>query len=230
MKEIQTASLVREEIEKDIFLKNSLFKGLINNSALARLLLLTIKKRNPKATLESVTISIVRYAQDLNTNSLETSLTSHIAHSHLSMKNDIVHATFPRNASIFGVVSDISKKIRWDLDEVLFVNQGSGEITIIVDKKNFPLIEGISSEAIEIRKDTATVSISESKIKGVEEGIEIPGLYSYFINQVSQEGITLLDIVSTRSQLTLVIKEKDLTRAYDILSNCIRHYREKPGE
>ena len=50
MENIPTADLVREELEKDIFLKNSLSKKLINNSALARKLFPVIKAKNSKAT------------------------------------------------------------------------------------------------------------------------------------------------------------------------------------
>ena len=223
MENIPTADLVREELEKDIFLKNSLSKKLINNSALARKLFPVIKAKNSKATIESITISISRYASFLKLEKPEKELIKQIAYSQLSMKNDVVHATFPRNEKIVSAINEISKKIRWDADELLLINQGSGEITLILDKKNIALVKGISKDAI-IRAQAAIISIGEAKIPG-PTSIEVPGLYSYFLTQLASHGINILEVVSTPSQLTLVVIEKDLIKSYEVLDGCIKHYR-----
>jgi len=227
MEKSNTAEIVREELDKDIFLQNPLSKKLINNSALARELLSLVKKKNPKATLESVTVSISRYAAGLKHEKLEKALIEQIANSQLSLKNDIVHATFSRNNSVVSAISEISKKIRWDLDELLFINQGSGEITIVFDKKNKHLFNRILQQALDVRENSAILSIREPKTKGLKPGIEVCGLYSYFISQISKHGINILDIISTKTQITFVIIEKDLTKAYNVVNDCIRFFRKK---
>lgn len=227
MEKSNTAEFVREEIEKDIFLSNLLSKGLINNSALARELLVSVKKKNPKATLESVTISIQRYAQGLKKGEVEKALSEQIANSQVSLKNDIVHATFYRNNIVSNSINEIAKNIRWDLDEILFINQGSGEITIVFDKKNKSLFKNILSKAVEVRENSAIISIKETNQKDMTPSIEVPGLYAYFITQVSTNGINILDIISTKSQITLVINENDLTKSYETINDCIKHFRKK---
>ena len=225
MEETNTAQIVREELDKDIFIKNFLVKGLINNSALARLLLPMIKIKNPQATLESVMVSISRYGSTLSQIKLEKDLVNQIAHSQISMKNDIIHVTFHRNNVIVSEINEISKKIRWDLDEILFINQGSGEITVVFDKKNKALFRKILPHSVEVRGDSAILSIREAKIKGQAPSIEVPGLYAYFINQISKNGINILDVVSTKSQITFVIKETDLIKTYDVITDSIKHFR-----
>ena len=225
MEKSNTAEIVREELDKDIFLQNSLSKELINNSALARELLPMVKGKNKKATLESVTISISRYASSLKQEKLEKALIEQVANSQLSLKNDIVHATFSRNNAVVSAINEISKKIKWDLDEVLFINQGSGEITIVFDKKNKHLFNNILQGALEVRENSAILSIREPKTKDLTPSIEVKGLYSYFISQISKHGINILDIVSTRTQITFVIIESDLTKAYDVVNDCIKFFR-----
>ena len=227
MEEGNTAQIVREEVDKDIFLQNSLSKGIVNNSELARQLLPTIKRKNPKASLESVTISIGRYINSLKQSRIEKELTAQIANSQVSLKNDIVHVTFYRNNTIVNEINEISKKIRWDLDEILFINQGSGEITLVFDKKNKHLFRKILSNAVEVRENSAILSIKEGKIKELTPSIEVPGLYAYFMNQISKNGLNVLDVVSTRSQITFVINEKDLIKSYEVINNCIKHFRKK---
>ena len=108
MEEAKTEQIVREELEKDVFLHNSLAKGFINNSALARELLPLVKKKNPQATLESVTISISRYSSSLKLEKFEKDLIGQIANSHISLKNDIIHSTFLRNNTIFTTINENS--------------------------------------------------------------------------------------------------------------------------
>ncbi len=227
MEEAKTAQIVREELEKDVFLQNSLAKGFINNSALARELLPIVKKKNPKATLESVTVSISRHSSGLKLEKVEKDLMEQIANSQISLKNDIIHSTFLRNNVVFNAINEISKKIRWDLDEILFINQGGGEITVVFDKKNEVLFNRILSDAVEVREDSAILSIREPKIKNLKPSIEVPGLYAYFIGQISKNGINILDIISTRTQITFVLKESDITKAYGIINNCIKYFRKK---
>ncbi len=164
------------------------------------------------------------YSEEL---ALGKKLAKTIAYSNLSIKNDIIHATFYRTDKIVVALDEITKKIRWESDEVFFVNQSGGEITIVCEGDKEPLFRNIFPQAAAIRRKSAVIAIREPKAEGFMEGIEVPGLYAYFMNQVSRIGINLLDIVSTSSQLNLIISEEDLTRTYSALNNCIKQLRDK---
>ncbi|MGB6366192.1 MAG: protein kinase [Thermoanaerobaculia bacterium] len=148
-----------------------------------------------------------------------------IASSKISIKNDIIHASFNRSDQIVTAINDTVGKIPADSDEVLFVNQGSGELTIICESDRETLFKDVFPEAVELRRRTAVLRIRESKGQEATAGIDVPGLYAFFINQLSKNNINLLDIISTSSQITLVIDEDDLTRAYSALNECIKHCR-----
>tara|TARA_Y100000310_G_scaffold219689_1_gene221086 strand:+ start:932 stop:1117 length:186 start_codon:yes stop_codon:yes gene_type:complete len=55
-----TAQLVKKELEKNSFLLDYLRRDLINVQALAREILPNIKKKNSKASVESISIAIKR--------------------------------------------------------------------------------------------------------------------------------------------------------------------------
>jgi aspartokinase len=220
-----TADLVREEISRDIFLENSLSLGLINNSALARLMLPNIQKTNKKATIESIMVAIARYQRDNKSNKIRKSLIEQIKNSQIATKNDIIHATFFRNKEIANSINELSRKIRWDLDEIYICQSRQREITIIFDRKNKEAFRNFLSHAVEIRENCAILSIKEGNNKEIAASIEVSGLYAYFIGQISKQGINILDIISTRSQITLVVNEKELTRSYEAIKNCIIHHR-----
>jgi hypothetical protein len=166
---------------------------------------------------------------DLDHAAIKKNLAKIIANSQLSIKDDITHVTFSRTDRIVAAINEITKNIAWDPDQVFFINQGGGEITLILDREKRSLFLNILPQAIEIREKAAVIRIRESKAEDIVPGIEVPGLFAYFIDQVSGVRVNILDIISTRSTLTLVIAEEDLMRAYSALSECIQHLRKMDG-
>jgi len=168
-----------------------------------------------------------RYSLDLNHTAIEMNLARNIAYSQLTIKDDIVHISFDRTDKIVAVINEIVKNILWNPDEVLFISQGGGEITVILDREKRALFQNILPQAREIREKVAVIRIQEPKAEDIIPAIEIPGLYAYFVNQISKIGINIMNIVSMGSTLMLVIAEQDLMQTYAALSKSIQYHREK---
>jgi len=83
------------------------------------------------------------HSLDLDHTAIEKNLAKNIAYSQLSIKDDIVHVTFSRTDRIVTVINEITKNILWDPDDVLFLNQGGGEITLILDREKKALFQNI---------------------------------------------------------------------------------------
>jgi aspartokinase len=143
------------------------------------------------------------------------------------MKNDISHIVFDYTETIADAIRDISKKIKCDLDEVFFVNQGSGDITIVCENDKKKLLAPVLDQAAEIQDKTAVIRIRDLVVEGVTPGIDVPGLYAFFIGKLARNGINILELISTRTQLTLVVDEEYLSLAYAVLNESIRDFRSK---
>lgn len=221
MEQLQTADLVREELEKEIFIMDALYDGLINYTALARKLLPKIKEKNKKATVESISIAIKRHIRSSPKTSLNKLLKEIIAASQISIKDNIAHITYQRNETTANVINEASKNIKWDLDEICLINQGPGEITIIIDEANLNVLN--QKKAIEIRKKLALLTIKEKLVDEKYRSIDIPGLYAYFVTQLSKKGVNIQEVISTSSQISFLIDETDLTKAYEILKSCVEY-------
>lgn len=223
----KTTDLVKKELESDLYLLEILKEDLVNTSALARKILSKIKEENPKATVESIAIAIKRYIAPLKKKKIAKAVAEIISNSQLATKNDVVHVTFKRNNEVLKLLSEVSKRVRWDDEEIFFINQGSGEVTILVDKKNKYMLDDCQKYEIETTLNLTIISIKENLEKGKEKSIDIPGVYAYFINQLARKSINLIAVVSTYSQVTVAFKSKDFVRAYETLQNCIDHFRKK---
>lgn len=223
----KTTNLVRKELENDLYLIEILKDDLINIAALSRKLLENIKQENPKATVESISIAIKRYMQKEKNQKISPTLKRIIANTQLLTKSDVLHMTFRRDRFMLNKISQIANKIQWDQDEIFFVNQGSGEITIVLDEKNKKLLQGCEEFLIESTRNLSILSLKESFQK---EALNVPGLYSYFINIISRKGINLIEIISTLSQLTFVLRNDDLLKAYSLMNESISYFRKSLKE
>jgi len=159
---------------------------------------------------------------DLNEN-----LAWQIAYTQLLIKNDILHITFKRSDKILSLINELSKRIPEESDEIFNINQGGREITIVCESSNEYLLKHLLPEAEEILRKTAIIRIQEAKGSEIRPSIEVPGLYAFFIGLISDNNINILDLISTRTQLTVIIQEDDLMKAYMILNNSIKYFRNK---
>jgi hypothetical protein len=167
------------------------------------------------------------FNQEIEKLNLNENLAEQIAFSQLLIKNDIIHITFKRSDKILNLMNDLSKRIPEDSDEIFNINQGGGEITIVCETSKESLFKHLLPEAIEIKRKTAIIRIQEAKEREIQPSIDVPGLYAFFIGLISNNNINILDLISTRTQLTVIVDEDDLMKAYLILNNSIKYFRNK---
>jgi hypothetical protein len=167
------------------------------------------------------------FNQEIEKLILNENLAEQIAFSHLLVKNDIIQITFKRSDKIVNLMNDLSKRIPENSDEIFNINQGGGEITIVCESSKESLFKHLLPEAIEIRRKTAIIRIQEAKERKIRPSIEVPGLFAFFIGSISNNNINILDLISTRTQLSVLVDEDDLMKAYLILNNSIKYFRNK---
>lgn len=228
MKEMKaTADLVKHELEHDLYLLEILKDGLVNVSALARKLLPGIKSQNPKATIESISIAARRYLEAKKKQRISEKAARIIAGSQLFTKNDVVHLTFKRNDAVLQRVNEVSKRINWGNEEIFLINQGSGEVTIILDKKNEHMFDACSDYMIESTENLTIISVQEVLEKGMEKSIDVPGIYAYFTSQLARRGINIISVISTYTQITFAFEMAEFVKAYETLNECITYFRSR---
>lgn len=215
-----TAELVKEEIKSSLYLNEILKQGLINFSALTRELLPKIQKNNKKANFSSVLIAIQRYYDEIKTGKPDERLIQLLKNSELIMKNKISSLTLERTKSAMSLINKISEQIRWDLGDIMFFIQGSGEITVVIDKKNQSKFDVLGKKIIEKQENLAILSIRETSSAYSKQ---VPGFLALLTNTLANNHVNIIDVASTYKQILFIIDEKDLTKAYESLDKLIKH-------
>jgi hypothetical protein len=219
-----TAQLVKDEIYSSIFLLESLKKGIINYSELARQLLPKIKEQNKKANISSIIISLQRLYEEIKNEKRENSFKEILENSELIMKTNIVDLTLERTKEVTKIVSEISKEIKWDIGDVMFIIQGTSEITVILDKKNLKKFDRVRGKIIEIKENLAMLSLREPEdLSSYSKGVV--GFLAFLTSALSDKNINIWEAATTYKQNIFIISEEDLPKAYEILKKLIDHYK-----
>lgn len=209
-KDMTTVQLVRQHLENNVFLRDYLSRDLVNITSLAREMLPAIREENSKATLESVAIAIKRNFAGEKPR-ISKQLKRILNHVQITMRTDIVLLCLPKDTKL----PDMSK---FRGDDVFFVNQGYNEVTVIVDKRNAHLIQG--TPLLE-QKNLALISLKDTLIEEKENYRVTPGFVYAFVGNISSRGINFNDIVSTYSQVTIVVEQKYLLEVYKICQDVV---------
>ncbi|MDO8556671.1 MAG: hypothetical protein Q7R96_05885 [Nanoarchaeota archaeon] len=206
-----TAQLVQHYLQHNPLLLDYLQRDILNVTGLARELLPIISKENQKATLESISIAIHRL-RDKKTKTKTT------ATQHLKQVLAQVQITMRTGISLFCLKagSKLPDPKTFTAEDIFYINQGTGETTIIIDDKNTTLIHGT---ILSKKSNLAILSIKDNLVHKKINYRITPGFMNLFVHNISKEGINIEDIISTYSQLTFVVEEKDLLQVFKICNN-----------
>lgn len=220
-----TAQLVREEINSSIYLKETLKKGLINYSELARQLLPKIKKHNKKANIASIIITLQRYYDSLKEKKSETEkfIESQMPKVELSIKNKIITYSYERNKKVADTITNISKEIKWGSGDMMFSIQGSSEITIIIDQKHEDKFNSIKKYLIEKKEDLATLSVREPE--GIIYSKEVPGFLAILCSTLADNNVNIYECATTFKQIIFVLHKDQVLKAYEVFNKLAEHYK-----
>ncbi|MFT4261585.1 MAG: hypothetical protein ACMXX9_04100 [Candidatus Woesearchaeota archaeon] len=105
--------------------------------------------------------------------------------------------------------------------DYLVITQGLNEIMIMSDEKFLKDIKNIFSKQ-EIKYEIK--SLSSLTINIPLESIETVGLFYLVTKTLNWNNINIVEIVSTLTKMTFIIKEKDVSLAFESLNKLIRDH------
>ena len=211
-----TAQLVKQYIDNNPLLKEYLFQGLINYSALSRLLLPKIKKENPKARIESILIAIQRSNTGINQNMIKN-IQNILIKTEISLTSDIMQIVFERTNKI---EKEIYNKISKRKDTGLCViNENRKEISLFISKHYLQLFQDIIKHKISLKNNLAVVGLYETEMHIKKNSLKVTGYISHICSIIAQKGINIVEINSCNSYILIFVEKSQATLLYETLSN-----------
>jgi aspartokinase len=205
-----TTDLTESYIKEHASIKYCLKKGLINYSALSRMISkeLSLEK---KTTKEAILIASRRYKEKINVKQSELDIIRLFKNSNLDIKNNIVVYTIEKNIYPDALI-DIERQIKKD-HSLFFAIEGTKTITLIIQKQNKEDIEkAFKTKIIEKKETLSLITISG---KGIGD---TPGAVNFLSSQFFENSINIEEFMSCYDDTLIVIETQNLEKAIGFLN------------
>ena len=209
------AEIVREYIGAHPSIMDCLKYGIINYSALSRMIMDEYKIDNMVAVL----IASRRYAEELQKEKkfLEKKIKLILKKSRINIKTKVATVTLKPGWYVFMKLEPVLKKT---LSEGYLINiiQGSQGITLILLEDYLEEVTDLIGKENVLRVSKDLVEIS---VKSPEDIGDTPGVVSYLSSNLSSVGINVIETMSCFMDTIFVVDEKDMVLAFEALNRCI---------
>ena len=215
------SQVVEDLIAQKPFVQEGLSRGIINNAALAEELIPHIERRLKKRVkFSAVNMAIRRLAEKLEKTFVSSARFD--KDSALTARSDLIEITLYKSEVVQERLRSLYDIVDFRKGDFLTITQGIFEIMIITNEryeekvlKSFPkrsvrkVIRGLGSLTIGIP----------------EESVETVGLFYIVTRALNWDNISIVDIVSTLTEMTFILRERDVPLAYDCLKSLIERNR-----
>jgi hypothetical protein len=130
--------------------------------------------------------------------------------------------TVKRNLENWEKLMHLYKQMEIDRGDFLTITQGIYEITIISNQRFQKDIENLFADAEILNRDKNLASIS---LRIPRDSIETPGLIYFVTKQLFWDNLNIIEVVSTFTEITFIVKEIDLPDVMKSLRKLVQ--REK---
>jgi aspartokinase len=198
---ITVPEATKKIIERSRYLSEAISKGLINYSSLARYMKPEIEQMLIKnVSVPSIMMALKRLEKELKPNPTYNKV--FIKKPEIIIRSNLV------------LISISNKIVLDDSIEYLFENHGVSESSRVISQDNFAQLT--------IQKKDILVfipNLSALSIKLPKEALKTPGIYYFFLKSLAWEGINIIELSSTPNEVTIVVEDRDIERAFSIVNS-----------
>ena len=197
-------------------LQEMLARGLANYAAVADHLLPEVERETgKKPNLPAVMMALRRLADRLQ----EHDTTRFDFSSEIIMKSPLCDIAVERSPELAALLKTLYDAIDLEQGDTLHIIHGNYEMSIVTNEKHrkrvLKHLKGL--KIINIEGNLVALSLRFSS-----EFWETPGVIARVLREFAWKSINIFEIVSTFTELSLIINEKDTTQGYNVLTGLVK--------
>jgi len=219
---VTIAHLVEKMIERKPFLEEALSKGIINYGALADLVKPEVEQELKQEVKHSAVMMALRRYSEKAKHKLFRKIKFR-DETDINLRSDLVEITVVKTPDAGDLIKKLYEFIDYKKGDFISIVQGIHEISIITNKKhesNF--VKCLQKKEIKsIIKELSSLTINIP-----EDSTKIIGLFYVITRALSWENISIIEIVSTWSEMTYILKTEDAPFAFKVIKQVIEENKE----
>ncbi len=209
------AQAVDELISTSPFLEEALADELINVSSLARKLQPDVEKRlHKKVQSGAIVMAINRRPSGLSFRISKDIREFMRKLGDVIVRSDLRDYTFENSAGLISCNRQLMDEIGGEKEIFCTISQGVFETTLVVSNLLESRIREIYRKENLIAQKSKLSSIT---IRLPESNTEVSGIYYFLLKNLAWSGINVCEVISTSNEVTFVVEEKDVHRAFSRL-------------
>lgn len=211
---ITVPEVVRNIIIKSPFLDEALSQGIINISALARLIKPEVEREAMKTVQEgAIIMALNRESQKLQKR-MSAQRTIFRAAPNLLVRSNLMEITFANSELLISKQKKLFEHINIRQNVFLTFTQGIFEMTVIASQELKTRILDI----FEGEKIISTLETLSSLTVQLPEGAAfIPGVFNFILKSFAWEGLNIIEVVSTFNEFTIILEDRNIDRAFSVI-------------
>ena len=201
-----------EKIQDQPFLIEGINEKLINVSALARKLRPEIEELIGLEIKENAIIMAINRLEINEFHSIKKEFRKAAKElGDITVRSGIIDCTIKNDKINNNKINDIISDVTGSFNSL---SKGINETTIIVNKEYKQTLISVfnKNEIISLVDDLSAITIHLPKGNS-----SIPGLYYFLLGKMAWRGISLIELISTTNEFTMILKNNDIGKALETL-------------
>tara|TARA_B100000401_G_C52795418_1_gene715611 strand:+ start:737 stop:1393 length:657 start_codon:yes stop_codon:yes gene_type:complete len=205
---------IENELKKEPFLLENINNGLINISSLARKIEPKISALvGRKINTNAIVMSIKRMEiQEINKTRILKKQLRKIGD--ITVRSGLIDYNFTNSAEFEKLKSKFNISLLTNTKGFHTLSKGINETTIIISENLKTIFE---KKLKDIPYRTKTENLASITIELPKENTQTTGLYYSLLGIIAYKGINLIEVISTTNELTIILKEQQVSTALETL-------------
>lgn len=214
---VTVAHIVAKLIRSEPIIENALAKDLFNYSKLASYFHPKVEKEMRKPVKHSaIMMAIVREAERIRQEYEGDVSRKTFTQAELSARSGIAEIVIQKSETCFEALAHLYSVVDISNGDMLTISLGRSEVSIIFTERYIKEFKNaLKNERISLE----LMALSEITLRFPKDYLYEPGFIYIITRNLAWHGINIIELVSTLSELVLVIKNEDITRAYAVLQD-----------
>ncbi len=222
---VTVAHIIAKLIRDEPIIEDALAKDLFNYSKLAVYFHKKVEKELGRSVKPSaIVMAIARSAEKIRQDYEGRVSQKTFSHAELSVRSGIAEITVQKSSSCFEDLAKLYKIVDLSGGDVLNINIGGSEVSIIFTERHLDAFKKVlRNEKIKME----LCNLSEIAIRFPKDYLYEPGFIYTITRHFAWYGINIVEMVSTLSELIVVVKSEDATIAYSALQEFFAQKKAK---
>lgn len=208
--------VVEKIIRKSPFLEEGLALGILNHSALGRMIKPEVEREAMKKVQDgAIVVALSRLARVIEKKTRKPKSIFQKTPD-LIVRLNLFEVTYANSESLILKQKKLMEQMTARQNLLLTFTRGLNETTIIASNElRNRILAGFRGEKM-VSQFARLASATLLLPKGTTQ---IPGVYSYILGSLAWEGINVVEVVSTLNEFTIILEDKKIDSAFSIIKN-----------